>query len=79
MNALIEAGRTDHRFKPPHSSLHVGKFEGGIAFNVIAKQATIDWDVRTIPQDDAYEIRAAFDNYCRERESILRKYTPILK
>lgn len=72
MNELIAAGRMDERFMPPHSSLHVGMIESGIAPNVIADQATFYWDVRTIPQDDVYAILEEFDVYCKGREAALQ-------
>ncbi len=76
MNALVEAGRLDGRFSPPHTSLHIGQINAGIAPNVIADKALFKWDVRVIPQDDTLSIIEAFDTYCRERETILRKTFP---
>jgi len=76
MNALVEAGRIDERFIPPHTSLHVGQINAGIAPNVIADKALFKWDVRVIPQDDTLIIIEEFESYCRERESILRKTFP---
>ncbi len=76
MNELIAAGHTDDRFTPNHTSLHVGKFNGGTAFNVIANHCTFDWDFRTIPSDDQAEIFAAFAEYCRTREAELRQRFP---
>ena len=76
MNALVEAGRIDHRFNPPHTSLHVGQINSGIAPNVIADKAIFKWDIRVIPQDDARQIISEFNDYCREREKILRKTFP---
>ena len=73
MNALIESGHIDDRFHPAHSTLHVGVANGGIAFNVIADQFHFQWDMRTIPQDKAYDIMGEFESYCREREVELRK------
>lgn len=76
MNALVEAGRIDNRFSPPHSSLHVGQIHSGIAPNVIADKAVFKWDIRVIPQDDARQIIQEFNVFCREREEILRKTFP---
>jgi acetylornithine deacetylase len=67
MNALIEQGQVDERFTPPHSSLHVGMIQGGIAPNVIADHASFFWDVRTIPIDSINDILADFNDYCQER------------
>ena len=79
MNALVEAGRIDDRFSPPHTSLHIGQINAGIAPNVIADKSVFKWDIRVIPQDDAVEILEEFDAYCRERENILRKTFPGFK
>jgi acetylornithine deacetylase len=79
MNSLIAAGRTDDRFTPNHTSIHIGLIKGGLAPNVIAQSCTFCWDVRTIPSETPQEIKAEFDLYCREREAELRKIYPDFK
>jgi acetylornithine deacetylase len=76
MNSLVESGRIDNRFTPPHSSLHVGQINSGIAPNVIADKSLFKWDVRVIPQDVTEDIIAEFEAYCRKREIILRETFP---
>lgn len=76
MNQLIADQRLDDRFKPPHSSIHIGLVNGGIAPNVIADKAYFYWDLRTIPMDDIDSIVDEFEAYCREREQILQKIYP---
>lgn len=66
MNALVNAGHTDDRFTPNHTSLHVGMFQGGIAHNVIADECSFLWDARNIPQDKVEDIYAAFEQHCTE-------------
>tara|TARA_B100000989_G_scaffold101588_1_gene74216 strand:+ start:3243 stop:4394 length:1152 start_codon:yes stop_codon:yes gene_type:complete len=79
MDFLIEQGRLDDRFHPPHSTLHVGKVNGGIAPNVIADKAHFSWDLRTIPSDNINDIVNEFQKYCKEREDQLRKIYPNFK
>tara|TARA_A100001011_G_scaffold320849_1_gene341579 strand:- start:3 stop:1154 length:1152 start_codon:yes stop_codon:yes gene_type:complete len=79
MDFLIEQGRLDDRFHPPHSTLHVGKVNGGIAPNVIADKAHFSWDLRTIPSDNINDIVNEFQKYCKEREDQLRKIYPGFK
>lgn len=79
MNSLIAAGRTDDRFTPNHTSIHIGLIKGGLAPNVIAQSCTFCWDVRTIPSETPQEIKDEFDLYCREREAELRKVYPDFK
>ncbi|MDF1694824.1 MAG: acetylornithine deacetylase [Saprospiraceae bacterium] len=76
MNALVEAGRLDDRFSPPHSSLHIGQINAGIAPNVIADKSIFKWDIRVIPSDDTLSIIKEFDTYCRKRELELRSIFP---
>jgi acetylornithine deacetylase len=79
MNSLIAAGKTDDRFTPNHTSIHIGKVDGGIAPNVIAQECTFYWDVRTIPGDTPEGIFKEFKAYCDEREEILRATFPGFK
>jgi len=76
MNALVEAGHLDDRFTPPHSSLHVGMVQGGIAPNVIADQCRFQWDVRTIPQNKLADILADFAAHCALVEKELQVRFP---
>ncbi len=73
MKALIEAGHTDDRFSPNHTSIHVGKIAGGSAFNIIANECRFDWDYRNIPLDRAEEIFADFERHCQERVALRRQ------
>lgn len=79
MNQLIEDNRLDDRFHPPHSSIHVGLVNGGIAPNVIADKAHFYWDLRTIPMEDTESIVAEFEAFCRQREEELRHIFPGFK
>ena len=79
MDALIEEGRRDDRFHPPHSTIHIGLVNGGIAPNVIADKAHFFWDLRTIPIDSIDSIISEFEAYCRQRESELQKIYPDFK
>jgi acetylornithine deacetylase len=76
MESLVAAGRTDDRFTPNHTTIHVGKIRGGSAFNIIANECRFDWDYRTIPRDDADELFADFQRFCRQREEARRTVYP---
>ncbi len=76
MDQLIAARRLDDRFHPPHSSIHIGLVQGGIAPNVIADKAHFYWDLRTIPMDDIDSIVAEFETHCRQREEELQRIFP---
>ncbi|WP_406683056.1 acetylornithine deacetylase [Seonamhaeicola sp. MEBiC1930] len=68
MNTLIDSGSIDERFNPPHTSLHTGMIQGGIAPNIIANKATLSLDIRCLPQDDASQIYQDLKDYCKSRE-----------
>jgi acetylornithine deacetylase len=72
MDQLIADGRLDERFNPPHTSLHIGMINGGIAPNVIADKCTFYLDVRVIPQDDILTIIHDFEMYCKKMEDNLK-------
>ncbi len=76
MNQLIADQRLDERFHPPHSSIHIGLVQGGIAPNVIADKAHFYWDLRTIPMDDIDGIVEEFETFCRCQEEKLRAIFP---
>ena len=76
MDALIKSGHIDNRFTPPHTSIHIGKINGGVAPNVIANQCVFYWDIRNIPQDGIEEIKIEFLDYCKERKDILKPINP---
>jgi acetylornithine deacetylase len=73
MDDLIRSGKTNHRFDPPHSSLHAGMIQGGIAPNVIADKCTFYWDIRVIPEDKVQDIIGEFDIYCKSLEKQLKE------
>lgn len=79
MKSLLASGSMDERFTPPHSSIHIGKINSGIAANVIADKAHFSWDTRVIPKDSLSEILKDFTAFCREREIELQKRYPEFK
>ncbi|MFS4483145.1 acetylornithine deacetylase [Hyunsoonleella sp. 2307UL5-6] len=72
MNALIDSGNLDKRFTPPHSTLHTGVINGGIAANVIADKVSFSWDARVIPSDNLPEILKEFKLHCKNRMDALQ-------
>ncbi len=57
-------------FEPPYTSVHVGVIKGGTAVNIISRQCSFDWDVRTIPGEHAHDYIDKLYNYC---EPIIKK------
>ncbi len=55
--------RPDSGFDPPHTTLSVGTIAGGSAVNIIARECTFDWDLRTLPDEDAAALKARLDRF----------------
>jgi acetylornithine deacetylase len=55
--------RPDSGFDPPHTTLSVGTIAGGTAVNIIARECAFDWDLRTLPDEDAAALKAQVDRF----------------
>ncbi|MHA3976994.1 acetylornithine deacetylase [Halovulum sp. GXIMD14794] len=54
------------RFAPPWTTVNLGRLTGGTAHNVIAGEATLDWEMRPVHAADADFVRDALVRYCEE-------------
>lgn len=45
------------RFEPPWSTLQVGRLAGGVAHNVIADKAEVDWEMRPVTEGDYWHVQ----------------------
>jgi len=61
-----KTGPDSARFSPPWTTLQTGRIEGGLARNVIARHCSVDWEMRPVREDDAREVKAALESYCRD-------------
>ncbi|WP_420102788.1 acetylornithine deacetylase [Bosea sp. (in: a-proteobacteria)] len=56
LDAMQEEAKTrpdgSGRFDPPFETVHLGKFHGGIARNILADRAELAWEIRTLPGSD---------------------------
>ena len=46
---LRHDGPFDKSFDPPHSTINLGRINGGTAVNIIARSCSIEWDFRGVP------------------------------
>ncbi len=51
------------RFEPPWTTINTGVVHGGIAHNVIADHATVEWDMRPVQTSDADFVRSEMNRY----------------
>lgn len=52
-------------FEPPYTTIHVGTVHGGTAVNIISRECSFQWDVRSISEDGPEAILEGFREYCR--------------
>ncbi|MCG6901824.1 MAG: acetylornithine deacetylase [Rhodobacter sp.] len=51
------------RFQPPWTTINVGALQGGVAHNVIAGRASIDWEMRPVVTADADFVKSDLAGY----------------
>lgn len=76
MAELKAEGRVDEAFNVAHSSLHVGKIQGGTAINIMARECRFDWEIRHLPQDGFDDVIKRFDDFAEDLERELRQRAP---
>jgi acetylornithine deacetylase len=61
---LKERAPKGNRFDPPWTTINTGALHGGVAHNVIAGRASIDWEMRPVRRADAEFVKAEMRDYC---------------
>jgi acetylornithine deacetylase len=61
---LRQRAPKNSRFTPPWTTVNVGALNGGVAHNVIASKAQIDWEMRPVQASDADYVKANLKSYC---------------
>jgi acetylornithine deacetylase len=56
----------DSPFKPPWTTLQVGRVQGGIARNVVAGHCEVEWEMRTVQASDADFVKERIEQYVEE-------------
>lgn len=64
--ALMAKEQGDERFTPAHATLSVGRIDGGTARNILARECHFLWEVRSLPQQDPFQIERALAAYCTD-------------
>jgi acetylornithine deacetylase len=62
---VATSGPRDGDYDVPYTTLHAGKMQGGVQVNIVPNHATVDWEIRSLAEDDPEvliaEVRAACD------------------
>ncbi|SHI58718.1 acetylornithine deacetylase [Shimia gijangensis] len=62
--ALQGMAPSDSPFDPPWTTVNVGAMNGGVAHNVIASKAQVDWEMRPVQASDAEFVKSALRQTC---------------
>ncbi|MDI9222724.1 acetylornithine deacetylase [Pantoea sp. EA-12] len=62
---LAAPERQDARFDPPFTTVQTGVIQGGRALNIVPAECTFDYEVRTLPQDDAQQVADELAHYAQ--------------
>ena len=60
-------------FDPPYTTVHTGVIHGGTAVNIMARQCSFAWDVRTIPGEKNRDYIHKLENFSRPLLAGMRK------
>lgn len=63
-DALRERAPKGSPFDPPWTTVNVGSVVGGVAHNVIAPSATVEWEMRPVQPGDAEFVKDSLRQYC---------------
>ncbi len=55
---LAAHGARDGEYEVAYTTLHVGKMAGGVAMNIVPNDASFDFEIRYLPEDDQHAIVA---------------------
>jgi len=74
----VRAARADKTspFDPPYSTMTVNVVNGGTQLNIMAGEATFDWDLRVVPGDSRGDIIEEFIDYAKGVEAEMRAKAP---
>jgi acetylornithine deacetylase len=76
MGDLRAEGRVDEAFNVVHSSLHVGRIQGGTAINIMARECSFDWEIRHLPSDRFDDLLARVEATATELEAAMQRRAP---
>ena len=51
------------RFQPPWTTINIGSLHGGVAHNVIAGKADVEWEMRPVQKGDAAFVKQRIGHY----------------
>lgn len=71
---IADHGKRDGDYEVPYTTLHVGKLTGGDVMNIVPNKATLDFEIRYLPEDDGAAISKRIQ---ASAEEIAATYRPV--
>lgn len=68
---IERTGGRDEAYDVPYTTVHAGVMAGGTALNIVPNRATVDFEIRVLPQDDTDALIAAIKG---DAAAIVRDY-----
>ncbi|NYT86396.1 acetylornithine deacetylase [Pollutimonas harenae] len=68
--------RPDCAFVPPYTTVHVGLVHGGTALNIISRECSFTWDVRTLPDENWRDYLDSFERYANSLLPAMQAISP---
>ncbi|HPY40839.1 MAG TPA: acetylornithine deacetylase [Thiolinea sp.] len=59
-------GPFDNDYRVPHTTLHVGVFNGGTVLNIVPNACQFDFEIRHLPEDNPDQIIQRIQNYAEQ-------------
>jgi acetylornithine deacetylase len=72
----LREGHKDAAFDPPYTTIHVGSLHGGTALNFIPDRATLEFEIRYIPDADVAVLLAEADAIIADVRLALKAQAP---
>lgn len=57
----------DARFDPPFSTVQTGLISGGKALNIVPADCSFDFEIRTLPDQNAHDVARQLEQYARQQ------------
>src|SRR5476649_1766422 len=67
-DALKAPEHLDARFDPPFSTVQTGVIAGGKALNIVPQNCSFDFEVRSLPEQDPWQVADRLRGYARSEE-----------
>jgi acetylornithine deacetylase len=73
---VVASGPKDGDYDVAYTTLHAGRMAGGVQVNIVPNQAVIDWEIRSLAEDDPAALIARVEAACEAIVAPLRAEFP---